>query len=246
MKKSIKRIIAVCLVFVFAFSLSGCTMASIKARQAFWNEDGSIEWQGSKYIVMEVSGDFYPDTYYDDYISVTERDVPVLLADSFGTQFYIVAEGNLLYGGWDGTLYCKEDAYEEMYDEINNDTEYTKYYYENYGDDSDLWGTNYYLSKAEIELAENIMSEAQASTPIDYEVFYGYDYTWITTLWQSSESGFYTREVYTLYRTEEDFYIWPYQTMYDWYFKVPEEYEDDILEIFRNTDTEYYYDDILF
>lgn len=144
MKKSFKRIIAVCLVLTFAFSLSGCTMASKRARQAFLNEDGSIEWQGSKYIVMEVSEDFYLDTYYADYINVTERDVPVLLADFLGSMYYVFADDNLLYDDWDGALYCKEDAYEEMYNEINKDTEYTKYYYEHYGDDMDLWGSNYY------------------------------------------------------------------------------------------------------
>lgn len=254
MKKTLKRIIAICLVVAFAFSLSGCTMEKLKANRATWNEDNSITWQGSKYVFIEASDDIDLDVNFSDSISVTNTDVPLLLSDILGEIYYVTYDGKILYDFTYSYLYCREDSYDEISQALAEYGKFTKYFYAYYGENVSLWGTRYYLTEAETEVIENIFAEAQFAEITHSEVWYSDDYTYISELMLSTDEGFYTKYIYDFIRTEDELFFLSAEIFganYDdpiyHIYTVPEKYEEDLLDIFRYTDTEFYsYDDLYF
>ena len=102
--KNGKRIMACLLLLVLALSLCSCRWLTEKRdRQAFWNNEAHTEilWKGEVYRELPTLD---VDQLGNTEIVITEPDVPVLLADSFGT-FASASYSGLFISFWDYSLY---------------------------------------------------------------------------------------------------------------------------------------------
>lgn len=126
-----KRLFSLLLVFVLLFSLTGCqALDAARAAQAFYEEDGSIRWNGTHYLPLTEHDSVYPAFVYsaDNYLHVTESDVPVLLSGIIGDMCeYSTDKAFLQLDDW--TLFCREDIFDTVQYRILNGFEHEKYGY---------------------------------------------------------------------------------------------------------------------
>lgn len=130
--KKWKRWIAILLMSVMCLSLCGCqSLEDMRAAHAFWQEDGSIRWNGNVYRRLDDVPDSF-QLYTEHTVCVTEADVPVLLSDWLGDEFTADEEGVMLHSWyWEGeeTYFCREDKFEEMATYFQQDIELDTYFY---------------------------------------------------------------------------------------------------------------------
>lgn len=127
MKKTIKSVLAVLVVFSVCLSLCSCNwLDEMKSDQAFFNEDKTcINFGENTYSLL-------PDSYGTDYINlgfeyeyiyVTESDVPVLLMSIFG-EYADVKSDQTILGIIDDTdyttkYYCRDDIYHDVLEVVS-------------------------------------------------------------------------------------------------------------------------------
>lgn len=137
MMKKWKRWIAVALATLLCFSLCGCSeLEQMRAEHAVWQEDGSILWNGAVYRELELNDSNRELDFAYDYVTiyVTEPDVPVLLSEMFGDGMDVCANGTLIKfydyrNDYRYKLYCREDAYDEMVNKLENGVNMNTYLY---------------------------------------------------------------------------------------------------------------------
>lgn len=125
MKKSFRIFALLAALTLLVCSLVGCSapLDEMRAAQGFWNEDGSISYDGNVYKLLPYCEDLNP--IRRKYINITEGDVPVLLSEMMGTECYISNDGvfiiNTVYGyGENEMKYCRADKYDEIVERIEN------------------------------------------------------------------------------------------------------------------------------
>lgn len=159
MKKA-KRLIAFFFTMLLCLSLCGCQdLEEMRAAHAFWQEDGSIKWNGDIYLPLEGVPEELDFTYASS-IKVTEEDVPVLLSEMLGDTLSVNITGVLLHNwGCDEEVYfCREDAYDAMMAYLKQGIEMDTYYYtywEDYNDDNEEY---YYLTEEQGRVIDELMS----------------------------------------------------------------------------------------
>lgn len=149
MKKA-KRLAVVLLTVLMCLSLCGCqNLEDMRAAHAFWQEDGSILWDGNVYQPLTTASEKMGIILGEDVVWVTEEDVPVLLSEVFGEFCRASRSGAILitYGHNGETLYCREDMYDFMTEHLEN-PELTTYYY-TYWDYESSEECFYYLSEVQ-------------------------------------------------------------------------------------------------
>ncbi len=136
-----KRLFSLLLVFVLLFSFTGCqALDDARAAQAFYEEDGSIRWNGARYFPLTESDSVHPAFAYsvNNFVYVTEPDVPVLLSGIMGDLYgYSTDNAFLQMDNW--ILYCREDLFDSVQYRILNGFEYEKYGYWYYYWDDDTY-----------------------------------------------------------------------------------------------------------
>lgn len=173
--KKCKRWIAVVLVSVMCLSLCGCqNLEDMRAAHAFWQEDGSILWNGNVYRLMSSSSEKMNILFDNTDIWVTEKDVPVLLSETFGQSCRNSNNGAALvmYGHEGAMLYCREDMYDFMTEQLQ-DAELNTYYYtcwdwENYEEQY------YYLSEVQGNTIDRLLANS-VFEDMDEDF---YDFSW--------------------------------------------------------------------
>ena len=171
MKKITKISALVIAVTLMCLSFTGCAeLDKMKEQQAFWTEKGSknsITYDGAEYIAID-NPDSYNPTYNsnEDFIYVTDADVPVLLSSDFGVSLQISNDKNFIfgfaydvivrsvneeydelkdhnYGPFSDTsegkeiLYCKKDIYDEVKEKFEKGINYTGYGYRSWMENPD-------------------------------------------------------------------------------------------------------------
>ena len=171
--KKIKRILAALLLCVMAVSLAGCAeLDEMKAHHAFWGEDGVVEYNGYIYRALTPTSML---GVWDakDTIYVTDKDVPVLLSEDFGTSMTVGRSGILLesngYSSWGyneyfGGIYCREDYYESVMQQIQNGPDLSLLFY-NYWNDDGIELFNH-LTAEEIAAVEALLASVPAQSGI--------------------------------------------------------------------------------
>lgn len=123
MKKFRKLLAVGCLLCLVLPLLCGCNaLDEARKKQAFYDEDGNILWNGTVYKLLPKGEYFSPEIHYGEGndVFVTKPDVPVLLQDSFCEEWLIADEEGVLlenyrdYNYGDYRYYCREDRYEEI------------------------------------------------------------------------------------------------------------------------------------
>ena len=121
MKKYRKLVAVLCLVCLLLPLLCGCNaLDKMREKQAFFDAEGNILWNGKVYKKLPSGEDFCPE-WDGGQICVTEEDVPVLLSNVCADSFYDIYEDGLFleYQGFyeitgEEHFYCREDRYEEF------------------------------------------------------------------------------------------------------------------------------------
>jgi len=124
MMKKFRKLLAVgCLLCLVLPLLCGCNaLDKAREKQAFYDEDGNILWNGTVYKELPQGEYFCPEIDYrsDNDVYVTKPDVPVLLQDAFYEEWLMADEEGVLlenyrdYDYGEYRYYCREDRYEEL------------------------------------------------------------------------------------------------------------------------------------
>ncbi len=197
MKKA-KRVTALLLTVLMCLSLCGCqNLEDMRATQAFWQEDGSIKWNGYKYLPLEGVPENI-DFVYTSSIQVTKADVPVLLSGMFGDTFSVDKSGVLLHSwvyGADEICFCREDQYDYMVEYLQQGIEMNTYFYTYWTDDDDDDDQKfYYLTKEQQSVIDDLMDTVNfTDMDKDFYASLGVD-EYSLTLGMCDEKHWFTNE----------------------------------------------------
>ena len=171
MKKYSKLISLILIVVVLCTILCSCdALDEMRSKQAFWQEDGTILYNENTYLKLPE----YVELNYDstnvaniDYVHVTEKDVPVLIADQFGSYRNITKDNAIIYGN--GEMYALAGKYAQIENEMQKalDGEYnvfTAIYYNGDGTDS-----SYNCTAEEISAIKDITSQNSYDVEINWD-----------------------------------------------------------------------------
>ncbi len=247
MKKLSKILALILAVLMMCLCLGGCDeLDEMRKEQAFWVDNDStdsITYNGQIYKKIDVSTTV-PNPLYNcsdgKYVVVTDSDVPVLLAYSFGNYLNMNEDENFIYGyvnkpskteyvgvyeSGNDYLYCKDDIYNSVVSKIKEGIEYTLYGYSyyTYDEEDDYYGVHhyYYLKDDEIKAVNKVVTSV---TPTEDDVVV-YDYEHVLELDKVSEDKFfgkYSYEVY--YNAINGYYLGQYSESLGTYkyYKVPD------------------------
>ena len=154
----------VALVAMVALCLSLCSCSrldELQTQHAVWLKNGSILWNGVEYKPLRT--DFEVDINYrrfNDCVTVTTVDVPVLLSEEYGRSLDADVESGLIYGYapplGHNYLFCRADIYDEVSEKIGESFKfagycYDYYTYETHDNAKDLYSVEktYYLNVAQ-------------------------------------------------------------------------------------------------
>ncbi len=219
--KKLLRFTSLALVFVMlCFTFCGCdALDEMREKHAFWtNEDKTVISLNSKeYKLLPECEQLNPvcNSYYE--YTVTESDVPLLLADMYGESIslsededFIVLEpsyepNDSFYG--ETKVYCATDRYEEICNRINSDSlEYFCYEYDTY----DFY-TDEYISKLyrlTIEEIDAVLTVRKNGEILNKDVDAIYDYAdYVIELYQCSEDTIFRTYVFDLVFKDSKAYI---------------------------------------
>lgn len=159
MKKLLRSISLILVFLMICFTFCGCTaLDEMRKTHAVWgNEEKTvIELNGKEYKLLSDCDSLSPDG--DTSISVTESDVPLLLADMFGDYAWISDDEDFIvvdpYDGYTQYVdkesetrnYCVSNRYDEVEEQIKNGVNLNSVCYEYYTYDfeADDYITKYY------------------------------------------------------------------------------------------------------
>ncbi len=185
MKKAIK-IIALCLCLtLFGVLFTGCNMLDeMKANHAILSKDReTISFRGETYKRLPVNHNLYSYDYYTgpfSNITVTDHDVPVLVADMFShtNQYDATKDLFLLYSSYSEfydteyaafTYYCNEKEYEKYVNVIENGVlDRIGFEYETQTKDYNYY---YTLEAASQEVSEEILGYIKTPEKMSKDVY---------------------------------------------------------------------------
>lgn len=245
MKRTLKILLAITLVALMSFSLSGCIeIDKLREQQAFFTEDGDIVYKGKTYYSM--SGYEYKLRSFNlldrsSFINVTSAETPVLLSYLLGETGYISTDGIFIslsgyINPYDvSDLFCHEDYYEDVIDffeKAKTQPDNLKYYYPVTDHKSQTLKIESYILSQE-EFTTVIKASKEGSTVDESQVIADY----VSEMYCRSDVLSLETPVFDVCYGNGDFFIGipdenaktpPYYT----YIKVPEKYNDDFERIF--------------
>lgn len=183
--KRLLRILCVVLSVVAIALLTGCKeLDALRARQAFW-DNGNIRLGNYEYIPLTACAELQPTFEYDDdYITVTEKDVPLLLSVYMGTELTKSTDGIFISASYyrysedyDGSIYCRSDKYDEMQRRIAEGfkPEGYCYSYNDYDTEDGITVKHYKLTQDEIAALNAVLSEVEPEAlPDNIDVNYDF------------------------------------------------------------------------
>ena len=128
MKKYVKLVSVLLLSVLMCLTFCSCIdVEELESKRAFWgnSEHTVILFDGAKYKRLPSCNELYV-VAVDDFYSVTESDVPILLAGNYGDDMSIGKNSELLTVGtyedkvFYSYVYCRSDLYEKMVKAIEN------------------------------------------------------------------------------------------------------------------------------
>ena len=216
-----KRLISLLLVFVLLLSFTGCkALDDARAAQAFFEKDGSVLWNGVRYLPLPEAESIYPAFDYtaNNVLHVTEPDVPVLLSAFMGSLFnYSTDKAFLKQSEW--SLYCRADLFDAVQYRILNGFEYEKYGYWYYCLDKEetyeYTEKSCFLSDDQIDAVYEVIATV---TPLSQPSVVSLDYDYAATLMACSDDLlfrdvfcdilYYNGTYYVVQSTENNYLIY--------------------------------------
>lgn len=205
--KKVLRIISLVLTLIMLIStFCGCTaIDEARKNHGIWQDTDKtvIALNGKEYKLLPECEYLNPSiagTY--DFVSVTDKDVPLLCKDIFGEPFLRSDDGIFLVGdSYDGNKmmsnYCLSDRYDEISGRINDKIEMEKFCYTYY--DADYNQQMYYLSDEEINAVNRVIKSGEITVVGEF-----YDYI---EIYRSSEDGIFSEYCLDLMFVDDEMYI---------------------------------------
>lgn len=213
MEKTKKMICILCLICLLLPLLCGCKeLDEMRAKQAFYDENGNILWNGAVYKQLPQGEYFQPHTSYENRVYVTEPDVPVLLHDLYYKDFLIANDEGLILGNGTDVFdlrryYCREDRYEEIAKQLQGPFQGDMLCYYNwvYNEESGEYErTLYRLTDEEWGVLRQVLETVE---PMEMSDGWELDYDYIVTLVECTEDQLFSRDFLDLLACGDTYYL---------------------------------------
>ena len=177
-----KKIKIIPALFVLVLLLSGCDkLDALKASQAILTEDG-ILYQEELYLPVVPEGNTLNYNYSNHlFVNVTTPDVPVLLSDAFGQNFYANEDKTILTNG--AEWYVHQDKLDAYNESLQKGVRYTDLGFDYY-DVNQNEHTDYILTDSEKRLVLSCLS-----APIKEDLYIDRE----IQLFQQSDNGLFRK-----------------------------------------------------
>lgn len=247
MKMRIKRTVCLLIAVVLCFSLAGCKeLDRARALHGILQEDGTILLNGDVYVPLPQSEDFNPPMDYNEMVSITEPDVPVLLKNAFSDLLFfyseegIIKDGHLL--GEYGVYYCLEKDYAALAARIEAGGQLSgmRYLYAYWDPQTDeVSDKAFYLTEEQVNTVKQVLTTVQ---PQEVD---GIDGEYTVQLEWCSADGLFSRNLGELYRYNSHWGIanWEENKSGMTLYEVPAEYNsifDNIVAAYDANEEAYY------
>lgn len=228
-----RKLITLFILCMMMTTLTGCvSLQDIRDEQAIWldAEKKQINWKGTEYTLLldEAKANYTQNYNVDTYLSITEKDVPTLLAFFYGEEGYVSKDEKMITVG--EKLYCKDEVYNELKDMLDSGMEFGIYGFDYYDEDGNY--ENRIFTKEESLHFETILEEtlAQKRERIEGQEYLGDIYECSIDGLFINNNGLYI----TVYQLGDHFYIEDYNDYDDaGQYPVPKNYEDDMKKLFK-------------
>ncbi|MBE6608113.1 MAG: hypothetical protein E7633_06135 [Ruminococcaceae bacterium] len=238
MKKAIRAAALILALLMLALPLVGCDkIDEMRANHGFWNDDGSISFNGETYKLLSPSTYLYLIINPTGELDITEKNVPVLLSEEYGTDAHITFDKLFIRAlvGDRYNVYCREDKYDYVEQSIkqNGNMDYLGFYYYPYENGGSVYLAKDFHSKE----VGHIFAEEETDTIIDIMMSVeGLNYS----DWKRNWSKYYNSiKIYRcsddmLFRRESEFIIFFKPDFHsnryfisdgDFAYSVPKEYD---------------------
>ncbi len=237
--KNGKRMVAILLLAgVLCLSLGGCkALDDARAAQGFWTENGVSFTIGGKSYKRLPQSEALDLLYVADYgtaqtIYVTDSDVPVLLAETYGKEFTAAADG-MLYMEWGSptygpqtsmrVVYCRADQYAEVATQLEKGFQPVGFccVYEEYDEKRYEYHERLYrLTPQETAVIAELM-EAERSYA-NKMMYISYDYG--VEINRCNDNMMLQEEAALLCEREGDYFLYGEDDNGEWLITVPNEY----------------------
>jgi hypothetical protein len=234
MKKSIRLIVLILSIFIVCFSFCGCdALDKLREKHAVWVNEGKtiVLLNGKEYMLLPYCEFLNPtcDNYHS--IILTEKDVPLLLADVYGE--YVSLSNDKAFICMDSLdtanaltkVYCVSDRYDEIKNQIEAGSVLNNYCYEynGYNDETFEYTTGiYYFTKEEINAVSKVVDNNQ-TTKMDV---YDGEMECVLEVYKCSPDGNFKDKIFDLVIYPTKAYL-----VYEDVENIPPESESATLEV---------------
>ena len=199
MKKAIRITALFLALLMLELPLVGCDrIDEMRAKHGTINDDGYITLNGETYILLNEVPYFSPFVKGNEYVYVTDKNVPVLLSEQYGKRFYQSHDGLLLMSGLptEGStnIYCRSDRYRFVNYPRIDEEDFVNYCfsYEEYNEDFSVKNTIVHMMTDEEKSAFEEAANAKKwnNIPINvnaYQKIY---------IWSCTDEVFFRRDEY--------------------------------------------------
>lgn len=234
--KRLLKILSLMLVLAVCVSLTGCKeLEKMRKEQGVW-DNGNIRVGSTEYILLPSCESLKPDyRYNENTVSVTEKDVPVLLSGFIGTTFQKTNDGIFLLNYSDyyvasenyTQIYCRSDKYDSVTEHISKENYFDGYCY-SYIDystyfDDDEWGSVKYhiFSAEEAEALEKALKSVKPTVMPDIaDITYEYQ----VYIERCSNDLLFREDAFDLSVSDNRYFITAAEGDDSLLYEIPEEY----------------------
>ena len=238
--KKIKRLFAVLMLCVVVLSFAGCAnLDDMKARHAIWKDEAqtTLELSGVTYKKLPENKYFEIWQYDEENVFITSEDVPVLLADRFGTRMSISKDHTILESNWyendHPVYYCRADLYDDIVKQMEEGISLDLMMY-------DFWsaekGENvaYTLTAEQKEAVEAVLKTQPTSLGTN-----GYEEDYSVWIYRSSQNHLFRDRIGNLSVLNGEYRVIVFTESDDLCYSVPAELKGQVEQIMKKYKEEY-------
>ena len=222
-----KRFIALILVLVCCFTLSGCVdIDELRKSHGIWADEthNTILLNDKVYERLMFNDRLSIDVEIGSTGYVTDANVPVLIKDMYGEWFWMDEDGLYIWmdidDDYDKEYFCLSEKHEEI-TAMLEDTSIMKNYYYDYRDGSDNKYKRYFLTDEEVDAIADCLLDGENERIIPYDEGLTYDY--YVQIYRCDDSEVFSEFCWGIMAYENRYYICMYTIEETMIYEVTED-----------------------